>query len=75
MSYLRTPCGTMRPIAHPQHTTRPRQAAAGVSRWCDSSQMMAGISLEQWIWYVLIGVLFVAGAGALALRSNRRPDR
>jgi LPXTG-motif cell wall-anchored protein len=37
--------------------------------------MMAGISLEQWIWYVLIGVLFVAGAGALALRSNRRPDR
>jgi hypothetical protein len=33
---------------------------------------MTGISLEQWIWYVMIGVLFVAGAAAVALRSNRR---
>jgi len=34
--------------------------------------MLTGISLEQWIWYALFGVLFVAGAGALAFRSNRR---
>jgi len=33
---------------------------------------MTGITLMQWIWYSLFGLLSVAGAGALAFRSNRR---
>jgi hypothetical protein len=33
---------------------------------------MTGISLEQWIWYAVFGVLFVAAAAVLAFRSNRR---
>jgi hypothetical protein len=33
---------------------------------------MTGISLEQWIWYAVFGVLFVTAAAVLAFRSNRR---
>jgi hypothetical protein len=57
-------------ILSPQQI-RPAWLAAGTLRFCDS-RLMTGISLEQWIWYAVFGVLFVTAAAVLAFRSNRR---